>query len=353
MAKVKFLMRVITGDVTGKCRITDLWTDTTIARFGGNKDDQSDRDWNCGAITLYEQTKACVLHDSGYASFCDIENQTRTGFIQIPEAKKAHFIAAYETNFIGCFDGKCAVFNSESVVSSFDTIQGSCATYFDGKVCYGRIEDRAQIYDVTNGNVIWTSAVPPNDELGIALEDKDRSLLFMDSNLLIVGQQEGNTLLYDIRAGNEAQKRFKPFPEFPIVTLCKINDSLFACGDTIGSITIQELKMENGLNIEGFKGFKGAPAGNVAICAHETLPVIAALTYDRCVRMYDYSRSVKTPQKTAFVRTLSNCMLFMNDDKPEEIDSSENEWDELPEDGEGIWDNFVPCPQAKRPNEDI
>jgi hypothetical protein len=165
--------------------------------------------------------------------------------------------------------------------------------------------------------------------------------MFFDPNLLIVGQNDGNLLTYDLRAGAAPVIRSRPLPEFPLTALARLKEGLVAIGDAIGSLTVVDLRMDD-RKVVGRKGFVGCPAGAVQISAHPRLPLLAVLSHDRIVRLYDIARPGRVAAKSGFVRTRSTCLVMLDDDVPESPSSSDDEWAQLPEDGAGIWDDFRP-----------
>ncbi|KAH0786411.1 WD40 repeat-containing protein [Histomonas meleagridis] len=343
-------MRAIVGDILGKCRIMDLWEDSTISRICGNDSDAPDREWGIDSIVVYNETKGCMLHNCGAASLIDIDSNERKNILHFDGVTNGYSLSFQNDTFIAGFGKKCVIFNEEKEIGSFETIENpSCASIFNNKISYGHLSDRTTIFDIAKGEKLWTAAEPPFDELKIQLEDVDRSILMMNDDIVIVGQNDSFILVYDIRSSNEAVIRTKIFEEFPITALAKISDNLVAFGDTIGSITIMTLNVPD-RRVDGFKGFTGAPAGVLCMSPHPSLPVFAALTCDRVVRMYDYTKHALVPQKVAFTKTLSHSVAMLNDNIPEPEDSSENDWAELPEDDGDLWTNFVPCPQAKKGN---
>ncbi|OHT02155.1 hypothetical protein TRFO_30860 [Tritrichomonas foetus] len=380
-------MRAFVGDILGKCRILDLWSDNTISRFGGNNDQLPDREWQCDAMNFTSNSEICVIHKNGIASFYNTDTQSRSCVVHLKDAKNGLDVSYHNGQYVACFDGKCTTFSKEKEIGSFETIQNaSCAKIFENQCACGRVNDKLVIYDIDRGEQSWIAADQRLDEWKIPIPDNDRSLLFMDKNTLVVGQNDAVALVYDLRGGNEPVISQKVFEEFSLVSLCKLTDNLIAIGDTVGSLTIMDLQFptqateklndasntasENGvtenantensttektidkLTLIGHKGYIGAPAGIVSIQKHPTLPYFSVLSMDRLVRMYNYEKRSKVPEKTAFARTKSKCFVMLDDAVPEEPDSSEDDWAELPEDGEGIWDNFVACPQAKKKMED-
>jgi hypothetical protein len=342
-------MRAVVGDVLGKFRVLDLWSDNTIARAGGNLSDAPDRAWACGAVCHCSPNSLCFLHDSGSASFFDVIRQARTQILSLTDPAPAAFVRRVNDVFVGCFSGRCVSFSESEPINTFETVECSCATCNDVDAAFGRISERTTVYDITSGQIKWVAAPPPLDELGLALSDNDRSILFAEDNILLVGQNDGFALVYDERASPEAVIRARPFPEFPLTALEKLNDNLVAVGDTIGSLTIVDLRMGESL-LKGYRGFQGAPAGNIQICVHPSLTMFAALTCDRIVRLYDYERKLKVAVKAAFTKTMGRCLVLMDDLQPATVDLSDADWEELPEDQDGLWENFIA--QARPPPEE-
>jgi hypothetical protein len=334
-------MRAIVGDVLGNFRLINIWNNKTIARAGGNAANEADRVWSCGAILLTSPTTFCLLHSSGAASFCDLGSHTRTGILELTPPARAFSLAATAGSLVACFSGACVSFTESGVVGSFETVPCSCATSIDAHAAYGRIADRTVIYDISQGTVKWTSADPPLDDLRLPLSDDDRSLLFFDPNLLLVGQQGGGVLLYDQRSGPDAVIRAQPFPEFPITALERLRENLVGIGNTIGSLTVMDLRVDD-QNLKGHRGFAGAPAGTLQICAHSSQPLFGVLTCDRLVRLYDMTKPLKVATKSGFVRTMASCFVLLEDEMPALEPSSDEEWARLPEDGDEIWDDFLP-----------
>ena len=347
VASAEIFMRVLVGDVLGQCRLMDVWSNSVLARVSGNKDEKPDRSWACNAMTSFADfSKACIVHSSGCASFFSTsETLSRTSVLSLCDPKVARSVAFEGDKFVSCFSGKCVTFNEDKKIGEFDTVECSCAASFDGQAAYGRIADRTLVYDIASGDVKWTAADPPFDELKIQLKDDDRSLLWMNRDTLVVGQNDGVALVYDLRSGNEAVVRANPFPEFPLTAIGSYDDKV-VFGDTVGSLTIMDLNMPM-KRFDGFKGFDGAPAGTVQISKHPTLPILAVLTCDRVIRLYDVTKPLKTAEKTAFVKVMSFCMSILNDSRPETDDEADEDWDNLPEDSSNLWGNFVVCPQAK------
>ena len=346
-------MRVLVGDVLGQCRLVDAWGNSVLGQVGGNKENQVDRSWECGSIAAYSDfSRACMIHSSGYASFLTVDSKiARNSVLSLCSPSPAKSLSLENDRFIACFSGKCVYFTERNRLGSFDTVQCSCAASKGNQAAYGRIGDRTLVYDISSGAVKWTSGEPPFDELKIQLQDDDRSLLWINEDLLVVGQNEGTALVYDIRSGNEAVIRANPFPEFPLTALALYEDMKVVFGDTIGGLTIMDLNMPM-KRFDGFRGFHGAPAGNVQIVRHPSLPLISVLTCDRVVRVYDVTKRLRqVAEKSAFVKVMGKCLVMMNDGVPEPEDASDDEWNQLPEDGDGLWDNFVACPQAKPKND--
>lgn len=346
---LSFTMRSIVGDILGKCRIVNIWENSTISRFCGNDSDLPDREWGIGAIKLFDEEKgACLLHDCGAASFVDIESESRKKILKFSDAKNGLVVDFQTDKFISGFDNKCIVFNEDTVISEFETVEGaSCASIYENKIAYGHLSDRTTVFDINEGKKTWVASEPPFDELKIQLDDNDRSILMYDNDLIIVGQNDSYILVYDTRLGNEAIIRTTVFNEFPIVAISKLPNNNIVFGDTIGSLTIMDLKATD-RKINGVKGFYGPPAGVLSISPHPTLPYFSVLSCDRVLRTYDYTKNSLEPFKTTFVRTLSRAVCMMNDSPPAPEDPSEDEWADLPEGGDDIWSNFVPCPQSKK-----
>jgi hypothetical protein len=146
--------------------------------------------------------------------------------------------------------------------------------------------------------------------------------------------------------------RARPLPEFPLVALARLRDAAVAVGDTIGSLTVVDVRA-GGRELKGRRGFVGCPAGAVQICPHPRLPLFGVLSWDRLLRLYDVERPAKVAVKCAFVRTRGTCVALMDDDVPVEPASSEDEWAQLPESGPGIWDDFrLPGRAGKGDGED-
>ena len=183
------------------------------------------------------------------------------------------------------------------------------------------------------------------------LPDDDRSLLFFDRNTLIVGQNDSIVLIYDIRADENPIIKHKVFNEFPITAICKLQDNLIAFGDTVGSLTIMDLQTpeeSTKKSLVGRNGYAGAPSGIVSIQNHPSLPYLSILSCDRVIRLYNYETKGRVKPKESFVRTKSDCFVMLDDQPQEEPDSSEDDWANLDEDGDQIWENFNACPQAKK-----
>lgn len=346
-------MRAFVGDILGKCRILDIWNDTTINRIGGNSQQEPDREWGCCAMSLYSNSEACVLHKNGAVSFYDIESQNRSCVIHLDEANDGFFVSKHNDTFIASCTGKCCTFNKEKQISQFETVPNpSCSTIFDDLVACGRLNDRTVIYDINNGEQSWSSAKPHPDELGLDVPDDDRSLLFFDKNILFVGQNDSYVLVYDTRSGNYPIIKHRVFSEFPITAICKLQDNLVAFGDTVGSLTIMDLQFpedeKQQISLVGRNGYPGSPSGIISIQNHPSLPYLSILSCDRVIRMYHYEKRETVTPKTAFTKTKSNCFVMLDDKPQEEPDSEEDDWAKLDEDGDKIWENFHPCPQAKK-----
>jgi hypothetical protein len=189
------------------------------------------------------------------------------------------------------------------------------------------------------------------DELKLPVADDDHSILFFDSNVLLVGQTEGTLLAYDLRAGSEAVIRERPFPEFPITAIARLQDGRVVISDTIGSLTVLDLRMGEKA-LKGKRGFVGCPAGTVQIGAHPRLPMFGVLSLDRMLRLYDVEKAGKVAVKGGFVRTRGECFALLDDDVPVEPEVSDEEWERLPEDGAGIWDDFRPGVRGVREESD-
>jgi hypothetical protein len=332
-------MRAIVGDVLGKFRLVDLWNDTTVFRGGGDTADSPDRGWACGAITPARDHSFCIIHQSGYASFIDVDRQTRTKIVPLTEPSPAHAVSFVNDVFVGCYSGSCIIFSESEKISGFPTVECSCAAANPAEVAYGRIADRTTVYDLASGEIKWTAAPPPYDELRLALPDDDRSIIFTEENVLIVGQNGGVALVYDERFGVEAVIRARPFPEFPLTALAQLSETLIAVGDTIGSLTIVDLRMADA-QLKGYKGFQGAPAGTIQIVPHPSLPLFSVLSQDRVLRLYDHTKKLKVSVKSAFVRTMGTCLAMMDDAEPVAEDPSNEDWEALPENQDEIWEGF-------------
>lgn len=344
-------MRALVGDVLGHCRLVDLWNDRIIAQTGGNKEGEHDRAWGCDALCSYsDYTRTCGIHSSGYASFFTVSHGdvSRNSVLQLGPPAPVKAIDFDGDHFTACFDGRCVTFKENGKLNSFDTITGcSCASVYAGHAAYGMVEGRTVVYDVAAGASTWTAAEPPLDELKLPLCDKDRSLAWAEEQILLVGQSEGNVIVYDTRAGNEAVIRSHIFEEFPVVAMTRIGDLRFAFAETTGSLTIFDLNMPS-KRLDGHKGLGGCPSGTVQIVKHPELPMLAVLSCDRVVRMYDLEKPVTAAIKSAFVKVMGASIVLTNDGVPEEDDPSDEEWAQLPEDGDSLWDDFVACPQAKK-----
>ena len=351
------LMRAFVGDILGKCRIIDIWNDSTIKRFGGNSQQEPDRDWACCAMTLYSNSEVCVIHKNGIASFFNIDSQSRSCVVHLNEAKNGFCVSHHNDQFIACYSGKCCTFNKKSQISEFETVENpSCATICEDLAAYGRLNDRTLIYDINKGEQNWTSNKPPLDELGLEVSDDDRSLLFFDKNTLFVGQNDSIVVVYDTRAGSDPIIKQKVFNEFPITAICKLQGNLIAFGDTVGSLTIMDLQSpEESIqkkSLVGRNGYTGSPAGIVSIQNHPTLPYLSILSYDRVIRMYNYEKKLNATPKAAFVKTKSDCFVMLDDQPQEEPNSDDEAWAQLSENNDSIFEDFHILPQAKKPQKE-
>lgn len=348
-------LRAFVGDVIGKCRILDIWNNQSLDRLGGNNDQQPDPEWSCQSMLSLPNSEACVLHKNGIASFYNVDSKTRKSIVHLGNSSNALSCEAYNSDFVACYSNNCCIFNREALINSFEVVENpSCATSFNNLACYGRINDRTIIYDITNGSELWTSSKPDPDELGLDVQDDDRSLLFLNENSLLVGQNESFALLYDIRQGKSPVIKQKIFEDFPLTALSKLSDNFIVIADTIGSLTILDLRITDGKQeLVGHKGYAGSPSGIISIQKHPSLNYFSTLSCDRVIRLYSVEKISKLPEKTAFVRTKSNCFIMLDDSLPENPNSSDDDWAELPEDGDGIWANFVPCPQGQKDKEEL
>ena len=343
-------MRAFVGDSLGKCRILDVWNDSTISRIGGDMKEAPNREWECDYMKLISDSEILVLHKNGFASFFDVEQKCRNCVVGLKDVKNGYCADELNNVFYACFDNKIVSFNKESQIGSFEIVPNpSCAAINDGLCAIGRINDKAVLYDVKSEKQIWTAADPPLDELKLSIPDDDRSIIFIDRNAFLIGQNESVVLMYDQRVGDKPIIRQKVFQEFSIVSLCKLNDNLIAIGDSVGSLTIMDLQMsdESYIKFIGNRGFTGSPSGIVSIQKHPSLPLFSTLSMDRLIRMYRFENKTNLPEKTAFIKTRSKCFVMLNDNFPEEPDSSEDDWAELPEENDGIWDNYTVCSHSK------
>ena len=344
-------MRAFVGDILGKCRIVDIWNDVSINRIGGNSKQEPDRDWACRSMCLYSNSEACTLHKNGAVSFFDIEHQSRSCVVHLNEAINGFCIKQLNNTFIASCTGKCCILDKEKQISEFETVPNpSCSAIYNDLVAIGRLNDRTVIYDINSGEQKWISAKPHPDELGLDVPDDDRSLLFFDENTLFVGQNDSIVLIYDTRAENYPIIKHQVFKEFPITAMCKLQNNLIAFGDTVGSLTIMDLQSPDDAprSLVGRNGYPGAPSGITSIQNHPSLPYLTILSCDRVLRMYNYENKDKLTPKSAFTRTKSDCFIMLDDQPQEEPDSSEDDWANLDEDGDQIWEDFHPCPQAKK-----
>jgi len=344
-------MKAIVTDFLGKCRIIDVWKNSVCSVFGGDENGDSDREWGIGAFLHEDDSSFFVLHQNGKASKFDYETETRTNIVTLGEKSSPYHISKFGDQYVGCFKDYIVTFTEKKKISSFETVKGSCASSYNGFAVYGRKDDRTVVYDISSQKETWIASEPPKDELGLSLQDEDRSVLCFSESVFLVGQSEGTVLVYDTRSGNQAACRFSCFPEFPVVSMKHQNETGVLCGDTVGSLLVCDLKMPENL-IVSRRGFVGATGGICDIASHSTLPIIAALSCDRTIRIYDHIKPQRTPLKISFSKTKGSTIHLLQGEMPES-DDSENEWAALPEDNEGIWDDFVPCPQSKIPNKNI
>ena len=341
-------MRTVVTDVLGKCRVIDAWNNQVLIEIGGNEENISDRSWEIGSSYLLDNEKVFAIHKSGNVSFFNIITGKRESIINLGIPSNSFSLQRFSNNFITCFNGYISIFNEEKYISSFETCNGSCANSFHNIAVYGKIEDRTVAYDINTEKIIWTASEPPKDELKISLPDKDRSILFLNENLFAVGQSEGKIILYDLRSGPTSIFRYNCFVEFPVVAMSLLNDSSIICGDTVGSIMINDLKIPENILLPK-RGFKGSTGGISSFSSNNNLSLITSLSFDRTIRIYDYSKPQKVPLKIAFTKTLGTTIHLLDDELPND-DSSENEWAALPEDSNDVWEKFIPCPQSKTAN---
>ncbi|EAY15296.1 hypothetical protein TVAG_394400 [Trichomonas vaginalis G3] len=347
-------MHAIVTDAYGKVRVINVWENKVICTIGGSDDEISDKNWRIGGLYMINPDEAAVIHDSGKASFFEFQNNTRKSILDIGEQAKSFSLHGYQDKLVGCFNGYVAVFNEEKVITKFDTIKASCANSFENLAAYGRINDRCVVYDVEQQKDIWTSAPPPNDELGIPLKDDDSSIEFYNDKMFLVGQAQGGVLVYDLRAGSEPIVRAKVFEEFPAIVMRNFGDNIFAFGDTSGQFRYGHVEYDEEkdkiTNVKVDRSFYGMTGGIVDLAKHPSAPIVASLCCSRTIHLFDTSKTLKEAAKVAYTKVMPTCFVLRNDELPNE-DSSEADWDALPENGEGIWDNYTPCPQSKKNKE--
>lgn len=343
-------MRVLVGDIFGRCRFVDAWNNK-IKSVASASGDRLERSWCADAMVGYsDRTRACMIHSNGYASFVSVDNEKFSSTMRLCRPTGDNFtgrsVRCEGDHFVATYNGKCITFTERNTIGSFDTVEGSCSCSFGNQCAVGRIADRTLIYDIDQQQVKWTAAEPPFDELKIQLEDNDSSVMFADENLLIVGQQMSTVLVYDIRSGNTPVVRHHVFDDLAITTMTMIEENRFMIGDTSGSVLILDLNTPRG-RLEGVKGFKGSTGGILQIDKHPTLPLIGVLSCSRILSIYDQTSVFKKPTKEAFVKNMSKCFMFTNDEIPMDVPESDDEWEKLPEDDDSLWKDFVACPQAK------
>lgn len=348
-------MHAIVSDAYGRVRLINVWENKVVDTIGGNEEEKADKSWRIGAMHMQTAADAAVIHDCGKASFFEFDNNVRKSILDIGSPAKSFSLHGYGENLVGCFNGYIAVFNEEKVITKFDTIQGSCANSLEKLAVYGRVNDRCVVYDIDQQKDIWTSAPPPNDELGIPLKDDDASIEFYNENIFLVGQENGTVLVYDLRAGSEPIVRSKVFEEFPAIFIRNFGDNIFAFGDTSGQFRYGHVELdeqnEKITKVTVDRSFYGMTGGILDLAKHPSGPIVASLCCSRTVHLFDSSKQIKEAAKVSYTKVMPTCFVLRDDELPNE-DSSEADWDALPENGDGIWDNYTPCPQAKRTNKE-
>lgn len=353
-------MRAVIGDILGKTRLIDIWNDETSFRVGGNSENEADRATGIGSLTILPDHCVCSLHNNGYVSFIDTEAKERTSYLNLElglsDSAKSYSVSFQQDHYIGLFNTKCVTFNNESKISEFQTVDSSsCGIISGNDLIIGRTNDRTVIFDVSSGKQKWIAADPPLDELKLVVPDDDISLVSIEPSVFVVGQTGGIALLYDIRAGQNAIIRAPIFKEanneyIPIaISLALLDTNKFIAGSSIGGLHVVDIRSNSEENqiFAGSQGFTGSPAGIISIARHPSAQIFAALSLDRVIRMYDFSKNTKLPMKASFVRTMSTCLSLFDDSLPQEKDPTEELWDSLEENKDNIWENYTPCPQSK------
>ena len=349
-------MRAVVGDILGKTRVIDIWNNETDYRVGGNQNGEPDRNAEIGAITIFPNQEICCLHNNGTVSFINNENKERTSYIdlnlnfEIPT--KAYSLSSTPNYHVGLFESKCVTFHGTSKIQEFDTVKNSsCGTISGNDIILGRQNDRTIIFDLQTGKQKWIAADPPLDELKLPLKDDDLCLLSIEESIFIVGQTEGGCLLYDIRSGPIPIIRSQIFDNRAPMCLELLDTNQFIAGSNIGGLHVSDIRMISEENevatIVGTRGFIGATAAIIQIVKHPSSPLFAALSMDRVIRLYDFSKELKRPVKMSFVKTLSNTFQLFDDEMPQEPDPTEELWASLEETTDNIWENYTPCPQSK------
>lgn len=371
-------MKTIVSDKYGKIRVIDLWNNKVLSISGGNEDGESDREWSIGTfLTLDSENEnednvknIYALHDNGKCSHFILEinrndeletTLNRESVFDIGKPSKAYCFSKYTDGdtekFIACYKDYIAVFTDKDNINVFDTVEGSCAATYNDKALYGRIDQPTVCYDINTQSKVWESSPAPKDELGIVIKDRDRSLYFINENLIVVGQSTG-LVLYDMSKGTDAIYRVKDVFEYPVVCINSImnatfveknpNKHCFVCGDTTGTICSYVYDPDDKHLLRRSFGFVGSVAGS--LCFNRTYyeDLLFVLTNQRTLLMFDTKTRFLT--KTAFTKTHPTYFFPLDTVKP--LVQEDDLWN-MPEsvDNTVDWDeNYVPEPKKKIKN---
>lgn len=236
--------------------------------------------------------------------------------------------------FLSSFSNQFASFDNSSTISSFQIGDNSCSTIYFPHLALGSLTNRTQVYSIETGKQSWVSASPPLDELKVEYPDSDRSVLFMNENNLLVGQNEGIVAVYDLRVQQQVT-RFHGCPEFPSISLSKVKDDCFLVGDTIGDIYLNDFRASNNQIKHGYSGNTG---GILNFCIDENR--FGALSCNSTLQMYELDGLKRDPIHTGFCGTKSNCFVLLDDEIIEGNEEEDDDWSALVEGDIHVWDNF-------------
>ncbi|EKX47431.1 hypothetical protein GUITHDRAFT_106874 [Guillardia theta CCMP2712] len=326
-------LQIITGDETGLIKISAPEESAVIAKFGEQKREHAAE---C----------MCWSRDASELSFFV---GRADGVVKLWDAQASVELANFELGREACTKPRSVFMLRESdstklvtvneegkvLLQSLDQTLRVTALSIKGPIAYGGQENELQVYDLQTQTVSWKAKNVPENKLRLRLPVWVTDLQYLsseDENKLVICTAYGQIRLYDIRAQRRPvinascspepdQVRLNAGTRFTCMALSP-DESYVVAGDALGGL--RKIDLKQGKVCGKFKHIAGSVR---AVDFHPSLPLVAAASLDRFVRVYDANTTMMTSR--IYAKQRLNCLLFAGEGetKPKkEEESDEDDW---------------------------